>query len=312
VEGAAQDPAVAEDPSQREWPNFREHVVTEELVAAQDPVKAQPTEVSGRIAMITEDRSGSTSLPAKIPFSDYRPPDTGGEAGRQPSHGTARRSAFEVARMLLARTEAASTTAAVETILQLWRERPLAPHETRIPMDLDEIAARRDLYHLSISGTVSMLRVLNLPAILELVMPGAVGPRYAVLTGVDADRCLIALDGRVITVERSFLDEYWLGQAHVVWRDFEGLSPTFRKGATGPRVERLQQMLAQLTFYTGPITGTFDDETEIAVAAFQRSHRLFADAIVGRLTRIVLYDALGDYDHPRLTSKDPNGHGADA
>jgi len=285
----------------------------QDFVGSRDLSQPEWPDIRGRLAVMTADTPTPISPLATDPLGANRPEssDSGSEVSNQGTHDVARRSAFEVARMLLARTEVASTTAAVQALLQRWNERPLEPHEMVIPMDLDAIAARRNLHYLSISGTVSMMRILNLPAILELVMPGAVGPRYAVLRGIDEAACLLAIDGNVLTVEPSFLDAYWLGQAHIVWRDFEGLSPSLAKGTTGGRVRRLQEMLAQLTFYTGPITGVFDDDTEMAIAAFQRSRRLFADAIVGRLTRIVLYDALGDYEHPRLISKDSNGSGAD-
>jgi peptidoglycan hydrolase-like protein with peptidoglycan-binding domain len=44
----------------------------------------------------------------------------------------------------------------------------------------------------------------------------------------------------------------------------------------------------------------YDRSVEEAIARFQRSHRLEPDGIVGPLTKIVLYDALATYDHPRL------------
>ena len=310
---AVQDDAGSADSTQPDWLDIREPLAVQDFVGSRDLSQPEWPDIRGRLAVMTADTPTPISPLATDPLGANRPEssDSGSEVSNHGTHDVARRSAFEVARMLLARTEVASTTAAVEALLQRWNERPLEPHEMVIPMDLDAIAARRNLHYLSISGTVSMMRILNLPAILELVMPGAVGPRYAVLRGIDEAACLLAIDGNVLTVEPSFLDAYWLGQAHIVWRDFEGLSPSLAKGTTGGRVRRLQEMLAQLTFYTGPITGVFDDDTEMAVAAFQRSRRLFADAIVGRLTRIVLYDALGDYEHPRLISKDSNGSGAD-
>ena len=158
-----------------------------------------------------------------------------------------------------------------------------------------------------------MLRVVNLPAILELLLPGATGPRYAVLAGIDDDRCSLEIDGQIVTVSRSFLDDYWLGEAHIISRDFENLAPTLSKGSTGPRVRRLQEMLTDLEVYSGPLTGVFDNDTEMAVVNFQRSRRLFADALVGRLTRITLYDALGGYEHPRLVATEGDrGDGPDA
>lgn len=207
-----------------------------------------------------------------------------------------------VKQALLARTEAASIVAAIDANLERWGERPLAPRETVVPIDLDAITARRGLHHLPIAGTINMLRVLNLPAIVELMLPEADGPRYALLEGLRKSTCVLALHEESLTVERAFVDEHWLGQAHIIWKDFERLAPMLQRGSSGPRVGRLQEMLSNLGFYHGPINRRFGEDTESAVAAFQRSRRLFADALVGQLTRIALYNALGSYAHPRLVA----------
>ncbi len=259
---------------------------------------ATPPAPAGRLAMMTSE--------VALPAGDQLPPpiapaldDPGAlRAAPPPTEGMAPEQL--AAQMLVSMTEAGSTIAAINAVLARWSEPPLADDETILPMDLGAIAEHRELENLPISGTISMLRVVNLPAILELLLPSATGPRYAVLAGIDADRCSLEIDGQIVTVSRSFLDDYWLGDAHIVSRDFENLAPTLSKGSTGPRVRRLQEMLADLDVYSGPLTGIFDTDTEMAVVSFQRSRRLFADALVGRLTRITLYDALGGYEHPRL------------
>ncbi len=60
--------------------------------------------------------------------------------------------------------------------------------------------------------------------------------------------------------------------------------PTLRLGDTGPFVQQLQEMLASLGFYSGPIDQSFGSLTEQAVRAFQRTHGLTADGIVGPRT----------------------------
>ena len=79
--------------------------------------------------------------------------------------------------------------------------------------------------------------------------------------------------------------------------------PTLRRGDTGPYVTQLQQMLSLLGFYTGPINGIFDAETEQAVIAFQRVSRLVADGIVGPQTWAALDEAIEDL--PILTPERP-------
>lgn len=71
--------------------------------------------------------------------------------------------------------------------------------------------------------------------------------------------------------------------------------PTLRQGDSGPWVSELQKELKQLTFYDGPISGTFGPQTAAAVRAFQQNNRLQADGVVGRNTwsaLIFLYSPL--------------------
>ena len=74
-----------------------------------------------------------------------------------------------------------------------------------------------------------------------------------------------------------------------------GQRPTLRQGDSGPWVSELQKELKQLTFYDGPISGTFGPQTAASVRAFQQNNRLQADGVVGRNTwnaLIFLYSPL--------------------
>ncbi len=63
---------------------------------------------------------------------------------------------------------------------------------------------------------------------------------------------------------------------------------TLRLGMTGTDVLRLQQMLQSLK-YNVNVTGTYDEMTYTAVAAFQRRNGLAADGVAGKLTQSKLY-----------------------
>jgi general secretion pathway protein A len=211
-------------------------------------------------------------------------------------------SAAEVEARLVALEPLASTRAAMEVVLAAWRVRPLDPQESRFPDDLERIAWRRGLEVLPITGNRSMLFLLDLPAIVELRVPGASGSRWVSLTGMDDRNVMLTVDGTVLTVDAAFLDRFWFGRAHILWRDFESLGRTFAKEARGPQVARMQQLLRRAGVYDGAATGHYDGATGEAVLRFQRSHLLVADGIVGRLTRIVLYAVAGGYPRPTLAS----------
>ncbi len=62
-----------------------------------------------------------------------------------------------------------------------------------------------------------------------------------------------------------------------------------RLGSSGNAVTSLQEQLAALGFYNGPISGYFGSLTEAAVMDFQSSQGLLADGIVGGATESALY-----------------------
>src|SRR5215813_3497214 len=63
---------------------------------------------------------------------------------------------------------------------------------------------------------------------------------------------------------------------------------TLKLGSRGPEVSALQDALRKRGFNPGDNRGTFDEATEAAVLAFQRSEGLLADGIVGNRTATAL------------------------
>jgi len=74
-----------------------------------------------------------------------------------------------------------------------------------------------------------------------------------------------------------------------------GARPVLRTGSVGPIVTELQQRLGITA------DGAFGPNTRAAVLAFQKANKLAADGVVGPLTKILLYEATGAFDHPRLS-----------
>jgi general secretion pathway protein A len=196
--------------------------------------------------------------------------------------------------------EGASLHDAVDAILSAWGVQRLRDDETPTVEALQPIASRRGLEALRLTGNLSMLRLLDLPALLVLRAPSTERPAYAVLRTVDDEGVTVAFGDETVRVAPDVLDRVWLGDAHLLWRDFEWLGPTFGAEASGTNVARLQTLLAHAGVYTGPASGAFDDATQAAVLDFQRSRRLDPDCRIGRLTRIALYGATGDYSTPTL------------
>jgi len=192
-----------------------------------------------------------------------------------------------------------SAVRAVNALLAAWHVAPLDVDEPRTVADLADVGRRRGLEYLPLEGNIPMLRLLDLPAILELHFPDT-DVRYVTLTALGDGRALITLDGAPVAVDSALLERHWFGQAHLFWRDFENLGSTMKPDVTGTHVARVQQLLGRMGLYAGPTSGVYDAATVNAVTAFQRSRLLVADGRVGRLTRIVLYAAAGGYPRPTL------------
>jgi hypothetical protein len=257
------------------------------------------------VPWLTARRTEAPAPPAEAPAPAAPPAvDPVASVAATPPPPAARLSQWDLERELAARDSLASARVAAAAVLGAWQVTPLAADELRAPDDLARVAWRRGLETLPITGNLSMLRLLDLPAVLELRIAGATGPRFAGLVGVDDRGVTLALDDRRVSVDAMALDRIWLGQARVVWRDFESLGPTLGRGTRGPAVTRLKELLTRLGTPVGRATPEFDAETERVVAEFQRSRLLAPDSRVGRLTRIVLYGAAGGYARPTLAGKD--------
>lgn len=66
------------------------------------------------------------------------------------------------------------------------------------------------------------------------------------------------------------------------------LSRTLRKGYTGDDVKLVQQLLTNLKYYGGSISGVYDDATIAAVKSFQANNGLTSDGLAGTKTYTVL------------------------
>ena len=78
------------------------------------------------------------------------------------------------------------------------------------------------------------------------------------------------------------------------------LKPTsLTLGATSDLVGTYQQELSKLGFYTGKITNTYDRATQEAVKAFQETHQISADGILGTSTGALINQSVA------VTTPDP-------
>jgi general secretion pathway protein A len=255
--------------------------------ASASPEESTPVKLAAAPA------TAATDPPAAVPIDHSAPAQNAGD-GSQP------RVPVEDLMQRLASTDSrASARAATAVILEAWGERPLGDDESRLPDDLETVAWRRGLQTIDLTANRSMLRLLDLPALLKVRLPGPL-ERYAALTGLGEDRVVLSVHGASVSTDIETFQSIWTGEAHVLWRDFEKFGATLQPGSRGAAVAQLQELLRRLGDAGVAATGSFDAATSRAVIAFQRMHRLDADGLVGPLTRIVLYGAATAYSRPAL------------
>jgi general secretion pathway protein A len=201
-------------------------------------------------------------------------------------------------------TAAESFYQGIADLLAVWSVEPPTVAEAAEPApDLAAMARRRGLELLEFTGNLNVLRVLDLPALLEIDSPQGDGPYFAMVDRVDDERVRVTVGRSTATVSHSALSEIWFGRGLLLWKDVDGLGRLVASGAEGRRVRRLQELLAGVGIYAGPATGIFDGETEEAVMRFQRGVRIEADGKAGPRTLIALYGLSSDNELPGLVAE---------
>jgi general secretion pathway protein A len=209
----------------------------------------------------------------------------------------------DLARALALRSPGATAAASYAAVLRTWS----VPAESPAPelLAFPELIGALDGYGLAVfsfaAADLDVLRVIDHPVLLEI--DAADGVRRVValrqLSGGEAELEGVVESGPVRVPIEELLN-YWLGDAHLVWRDFEPLPDVIRPGDAGDGVAWLQRALTDAGFPPGSASGRFDAATEEAVRAFQEDRHLEPDGAVGPLTKMALYRATGRYAVPHV------------
>lgn len=147
-------------------------------------------------------------------------------------------------------------------------------------------------------GNWSRIRRLGLPAI--LVLNGS-EPGLLLLRGFSGDRLLVGGAADQRRLDREAVENLWLGEFMVAWPQAPGWPAEIRRGESGAAVDIVLQMaeFAEPAWRGG---NAFNAEFEAWLMAFQRSHGLKADGIVGRNT--LAYLMAPTISEPRLLLDD--------
>jgi general secretion pathway protein A len=149
------------------------------------------------------------------------------------------------------------------------------------------------------SGTWTLLRRLDLPAILTLTSPGR--RQYAVLTTLGDDTATLALGDRTVTVALAEIERLWDGDFVALWKAPGLAVMPLRPGMGGSSVRWLRQRLADAGDAQAGGGLVYDDELRHHVVAFQQAHALTPDGIAGEETLIRLSRLAPGAEAPSLS-----------
>jgi general secretion pathway protein A len=153
------------------------------------------------------------------------------------------------------------------------------------------------------SGTWTNLRLLNRPAIIEIVDDAGLRHHLLVvkLTGEDAT---LQLAGQRYELAQSDVGRLWYGKYLALWNPPEVGERMIRRGMRGASVVWVRDTLARygLPRHSAPASEVFDAELEAQVKEFQRRHQLQDDGVVGKMTLVYLSSYAGNASAPVLSS----------
>jgi general secretion pathway protein A len=153
------------------------------------------------------------------------------------------------------------------------------------------------------TGTWTVLRRLDLPAILELATPDG-KKHHVVLTGLDGERATLQIRELRITLPTVEIERFWDGPFVMIWKSpVDGPLP-LQPGMRGRDVVWLRRQLGAVDGRGAPASAgqPYDEELKRRVAAFQQIELLTPDGIAGEETLVRLAAATPGGNGPSLTA----------
>jgi general secretion pathway protein A len=192
---------------------------------------------------------------------------------------------------------ALTTDGAIAELLALWGA-PYDPARGEPCLQAQEHGLRC-LYQRR--GTLGELRRVNWPAVLSLVTADG-REQPVVVTGLGYDRAQLVANGSKFELPLAELSFYWFGDHLLLWRPGDAPARDLAPGVDDDGVRWLRTTLAKLSGETAAVDSStlYDEALEQRVRAYQRSHQLTVDGIVGARTQIAMLAELGLPDTPSL------------
>jgi peptidoglycan hydrolase-like protein with peptidoglycan-binding domain len=200
---------------------------------------------------------------------------------------------------------AASRNAAVQAILKVWNIQLLSnlPANDTVSA-LTAFANDNKLSAENMTLRLEQIEAINLPALIKL--HGRTRSIWAAIVGAEGDDLKITTASNdVKLVPRDKVNDCYLNEAIVLWRDAYPEITTLKTGMSGEDVRVLQVQLRTLGRLEQAPTGTFDQATADAIRTVQRDVGLKVDGAYGKHTRMVLSSWMPGFTMPGLRAMPP-------
>jgi general secretion pathway protein A len=149
-----------------------------------------------------------------------------------------------------------------------------------------------------------LLRTLNLPAVLELRLPGSPAPRYGALVRVYEETFVFSDPERgYVQWDYSQIKPHWSGSAYVPWKDYLGYERVIQSGSSSDAVVGLKSFLRDLGYEDIDMGPVYDEQTMKVIKGVQAKYGIPTDGLVGPLTKIVLYHEHRGLNVPKLVER---------
>ena len=213
--------------------------------------------------------------------------------------------------VIMSRDALNSRIGALTAVLRQWNaQAPLGFGPVAV-MDSDtffRLSARHsNMETLRLHGNLTLIRKLNLPAILEFPHPDGSDTRFMALVGLADDELRLSDGEDTFSVAPASLAGLWNGVAHIFWKNYYNYTGIIPISSPGEVILSLKVHLKALGFPIEKMTAAYDTTTRLAVEAIQARNGLDVDGMVGPMTKIALYN-----EDPSLNGPPPGRQQAGA
>jgi general secretion pathway protein A len=199
-----------------------------------------------------------------------------------------------------------SRRTALKAAIALWnKESEIKTYLDGIENDHDffRIAAKQNGFMIRrIQGSISLIKRIDLPAILELYPLKESSPVYLTISKMNNDKITLrgGNQGNSVKVDPGDLNTHWSGIAYFLWKDFLSLTGTIPITSSKDSVITLKMLLKDIGFKEIEISQFYDERTKEAVRKIQQKYGINVDGVVGSTTKIVLYNEKNYKDLPHI------------